>query len=88
MMRIERRQVTVDVITHDGLTAARAVLVTEDTTRAGLGDASPGGTDAGAAELRDDLAIGRALVDLGSQLLREARHRAEPADREPASTPV
>lgn len=73
-MRVERRQVTVDVITREDLTTARAVLAADGRTRQGIGDARCKPTDFHVSEIGDELAIGRALVDLGTRLFKDAEH--------------
>ena len=74
-MRVERRHVTVDVITHEGQTTARALLTeSRGRTRQGTGDARRKPTDFDVPEIGDELAVGRALVDLGVRLIEDAAH--------------
>lgn len=73
-MRVERRHVTVELISEDGRTTARAVLATGERTRRGTGDAWRKRTDFDIPEIGDELAVGRALVDLGSHLIADAAH--------------
>lgn len=71
-MRMERRHVTVEVITHEKQTTARAILATDGHTREGTGGAQRKSTDFDVPEIGDELAVGRALVDLGVRLIEDA----------------
>ncbi|MBR7838900.1 DUF1876 family protein [Actinospica durhamensis] len=71
-MRVERRHVTLELTTEDGRTTAKAVLVTDERTRHGAGDAWRKATDFDVPEIGDELAAGRALVDLGTRLIQDA----------------
>ncbi len=71
-MRVERRHVAVELTTEDGRTTAKAVLVTDERTRQGAGNAWRKATDFDVPEIGDELAVGRALVDLGSRLIQDA----------------
>jgi hypothetical protein len=73
-MRVERRHVTVDVITHDDQTTARALLTEDGRTRQGTGDARRKPGDFDVPEIGGELAVGRALVDLGVRLIEDAAH--------------
>jgi hypothetical protein len=56
----------------DDSTYARAVLKTRDTTLTGEGTARRNPADTPVAEIGDEIAVGRALVSLGEQLLNAA----------------
>lgn len=71
-MRVERRHVTVELISDEGRTTAKAVLATDERTRRGTGDAWRKATDFDIPEIGDELALGRALVDLGGHLIEDA----------------
>lgn len=71
-MRVERRHVTVELITESDRTTARAVLATDARTRQGTDDAWRKATDFDVPEIGDELALGRALVDLGGRLIEDA----------------
>lgn len=71
-MRVERRHVTVELITEDARTTAKAVLATDERIRQGVGDAWRKPTDFDIPEIGDELALGRALVDLGARLIEDA----------------
>jgi len=73
-MRVEHRHVTVDVFAHEDWTTARAALTADARTRQGVGDARRKRTDFEVPEIGDELAVGRALIDLGLQLIRDAAH--------------
>jgi hypothetical protein len=71
-MRVERRHVTVELAVHEDQTTAKAVLATDGRTRQGTGDAWRKPTDFDVPEIGDELALGRALVDLGIRLIEDA----------------
>jgi hypothetical protein len=76
-MRRERRHVTVDLVEHEDQTTARAVLAEDGRTRQGTGDARRKRTDFDVPEIGDELAVGRALIDLGTRLIEDAAHDIE-----------
>jgi Domain of unknown function (DUF1876) len=70
---VKRWIVTVDLDEHDGRTRARARLHTRDTDRlVGVGTAHLNPTDLDVPEIGDEIAVARALSDLGARLLRTA----------------
>lgn len=71
-MRVERRHVTVELIIEDDRTSAKAVLATDERIRQGTGDAWRKPTDFDVPEIGDELATGRALVELGARLIEDA----------------
>ena len=73
-MRVERRHVTVELITENDRTTAKAVLATDERVRRGAGDAWRKATDFDIPEIGDEPALGRALVDLGGRLIEDAAH--------------
>lgn len=72
-MRVERRTVTVDVIEHGDETTARAALDENDRAVHGTGDARRKRTDFDVPDIGEDLAVGRALIDLGTRLIEGAQ---------------
>lgn len=65
---------------EEGVTKARVVLDTATTRLTGHGDAHRNPADPDVPEIGDELAAGRALDDLGRQLLDTARHDIEDID--------
>jgi hypothetical protein len=76
-MRVEHRHVAVDVVTHEDRTTARAILAEDGRTRQGMGDARRKRTDFDVPEIGDELAVGRALIDLGTRLVEDAARDIE-----------
>jgi Domain of unknown function (DUF1876) len=73
MMETKSWTVTITIDEHDGHTRALARLHTRDTdllTGVGLARLNP--TDQEVPEIGDELAVGRALADLGNRLLAAA----------------
>ena len=76
-MNVEHRHVSVEVVKHEDVTTARAVLTGDGRTRQGEGDARRKRTDFDVPEIGDELAVGRALIDLGTRLIEDAAHDIE-----------
>lgn len=73
MEEVKRWTVTVDIDEHDGRTRARARLHTRDTDRlVGVGLAHVNPADQDVPEIGDEIAVARALSDLGTRLLQSA----------------
>lgn len=73
MEEVKRWTVTVDIDEHDGRTRARARLHTRDTDRlVGVGVAHLDPADQDIPEIGDEIAVARALCDLGTRLLQTA----------------
>lgn len=73
-MRVEHRRVMLDVVARDEQTTATATLAEGERTRHGTGDARRKRTDFDVPQIGDELAVGRALVDLGVRLIEDAAH--------------
>ncbi|QKV90610.1 DUF1876 domain-containing protein [Streptomyces sp. NA02950] len=71
----------------EGTTKARVVLDTNDTSLTGHGAARCHPEDPDVPEIGDELAAGRALHDLGEQLLVAAEHDIEGIGRPPVPGP-
>lgn len=70
--------VTIDIGEHDGRTRAVAHLHTRDTdTLVGVGFARLNPADQDVPEIGDEIAVARALYDLGRHLLEDAGHDVE-----------
>ncbi|MEV6164920.1 dsRBD fold-containing protein [Streptomyces sp. NPDC052052] len=68
--RTKRWSVRLDLFEEGDLTKVHAVLDTEDTTLQSRTSAHRNPHDAPVPEIGDEYAAGRALIDLGNQLLR------------------
>jgi len=68
-MHVRRWQVTVFLTEEDGHTSARAVLDAGAQVVTGVGEAQRGPDDDEVPEIGDELAAGRALIDLGRRLV-------------------
>ena len=78
MDEIKNWTVTVDIGEHEGRTRAVAHLHTRDTDRVvGVGFARLNPSDEDVPEIGDEIAVARALFDLGRNLLTEAGHDVE-----------
>ena len=72
MEHVAEWELRVYLYEHDEHTLARAVLMTGANTMRAEGVARRNPADLPVPEIGDELAVGRALVDLGNQLLRAA----------------
>jgi hypothetical protein len=82
---VKRWTVTVDIKEHDGRTRARARLHTRDTDEVvGVGTARLDPSDDDVPEIGDELAVARALSDLGARLLQTAAEDVEASTGTPA----
>jgi hypothetical protein len=81
-----RKNWTVDVKVdeHEGLTHARARLQWREEKMIGVGWARLDPADRNIAEIGDELAVARALTDLGKRMLRLAADDIERATHQPA----
>lgn len=78
MDEVKNWTVTVDIGEHEGRTRAVAHLHTRDTNRVvGVGFARLSPTDEDVPEIGDEIAVARALFDLGRNLLEAAGHDVE-----------
>lgn len=85
MDEVARWTVTIDIDEHDGRTRAVARLKTRDTERmVGVGLARLDPSDRDVPEIGDELAVARALSDLGQRLLHAAAEDVEGSTGEPA----
>lgn len=77
---------TVDVAIdeHMGLTRAKARLRWREKEEVGIGTARLNPDDRDIAEIGDELAVGRALSDLGRRLMAVAAHDIESVTHQPA----
>ncbi|MFC3577270.1 dsRBD fold-containing protein [Streptomyces yaanensis] len=75
---------------HDPDTMARVVLDTGDNVLESRAEAHRNPYDTAVPEIGDELAVGRALISLGRQLLRAASGdiRAAGAEEEPSPAPL
>ncbi len=80
MMHTVEWQVGLYLFEEAGTTKARAVLDTATTRFTGHGDAHRNPADPDVPEIGDELAAGRALNDLGRQLMDVARRGVEDID--------
>lgn len=69
--------VTIHLYEDRAETGARAVLSAENRELVGHGEAHRNPYDSDVPRIGDELAAGRALMDLGRQLLRETEHDIE-----------
>lgn len=77
--------VKIDIGEHDGRTRAIARLHTRDTERmSGVGFARLNPADHDVPEIGDEIAVARALADLGHHLLEAAAGDLEQVNRAPA----
>ncbi|MGZ4606865.1 MAG: DUF1876 domain-containing protein [Blastococcus sp.] len=82
---VKRWTVTIDIDEHDGHTRAVAHLKTRDTDRmVGIGLARLDPNDRDVPEIGDELAVARALSDLGRRLLHETAEDVEGVTGQPA----
>ncbi len=85
MDEAKRWSVTIDIDEHDGRTRAVARLHTRDTERmVGVGIAHLDPTDRDVPEIGDEIAVARALSDLGQRLLHTAAEDVEQSTGSPA----
>ena len=85
MDHVARWTVTIDIDEHDGHTRAVARLHTEDTERmVGVGLARLDPADEDVPDIGDEIAVARALSDLGHRLLQTATEDVEASTGEPA----
>ena len=85
MDQVKNWTVTIDIDEHDGHTRARARLHTQDTDAlvgVGLARRDPGDDDV--PEIGDEIAVARALSDLGTRLLQTAAEDVEAVTGTPA----
>ena len=86
MDRVAQWRVTIDIDEHDGHTRAVARLHTQDTERmVGVGLARLNPADRDVPEIGDEIAVARALSDLGHRLLQAATEDVETSTGEPAN---
>jgi hypothetical protein len=69
MIEAKRWSVAINIDEHDGRTRAVARLRTRDGERVGVGSARLNPADHDVPEIGDELAVARALTDLGHRLL-------------------
>lgn len=85
MDQVKRWSVTIDIDEHDGHTRAHARLHTSDTDElVGVGLARRDPSDDDVPEIGDELAVARALSDLGARLLQTAAEDVEAVTGTPA----
>lgn len=72
MIEAKRWNIVITIDEHDGRTRARARLRTHDGERVGVGLARCNPADREVPEIGDELAVARALTDLGDQLMGAA----------------
>ena len=85
MDAVKRWEVRIDIDEHDGHTRAVAHLRTRDTHRmVGVGLARRDPADPDVPEIGDEIAVARALSDLGARLLQTATEDVEQVTGEPA----
>jgi hypothetical protein len=68
----KRWNIAINIDEHEGRTRAKARLQTRDGERVGVGTARLNPADHDVPEIGDELAVARALTDLGDQLLAAA----------------
>lgn len=83
-----RWQLDVEVIEHAELTEARATLLVNGRMLSGRGDAHRKPTDFDVPEIGDELAIGRALIDLGSRMVQSTAADIEAIEGKPVTLRV
>jgi len=77
--------VEVSIDEHEGLTRAKARLLWRERESVGVGMARLNPADRNVAEIGDELAVARALSDLGQRIRAEAAEDIESVTHEPAS---
>ena len=77
--------VEVSIDEHEGLTRAKARLRWRERESVGVGMARLNPADRNVAEIGDELAVARALSDLGKRIRAEAAEDIESVTHEPAS---
>ncbi|MDZ4266724.1 MAG: DUF1876 domain-containing protein [Mycobacterium sp.] len=77
--------VEVSIDEHEGLTRAKARLRWRERESVGIGMARLNPADRNVAEIGDELAVARALSDLGKRIRAEAAEDIESVTHEPAS---
>lgn len=77
--------VEVSIDEHQGLTRAKARLRWRERESVGVGMARLNPADRDVAEIGDELAVARALSDLGQRMRAEAAEDIESVTHEPAS---
>jgi hypothetical protein len=84
MDEVKKWTVTIDIDEHDGHTRAVARLHTRDTERlVGVGLARLNPVDRDVPEIGDEIAVARALSDLGHRLLHAATEDVEQVTGQP-----
>lgn len=74
--------ITLRLVEQDGQTEAQLILETELTTMIGSGRAHRNPADPDVPEIGDELAAGRALIDLGNRLVRLADAEVDELDEQ------
>ena len=69
MLEAKRWNIVINIDEHEGRTRAVARLQTQDGERVGVGLARLNPADRDVPEIGDELAVARALADLGNRLL-------------------
>jgi hypothetical protein len=83
--RVKHWTVSIDIDEHEGRTRARARLHSDDTERiVGVGLARLAPADRDVPEIGDEVAVARALSDLGARLLHAATEDIEQITGRPA----
>ena len=77
--------VEVSIDEHEGLTRAKARLRWREKEQVGVGMARLNPADRNVAEIGDELAVARALSDLGKRMQAEAADDIEGVTHQPAS---
>ena len=72
MDHVSKWDISIDLFEHEDSTVARVVLRTRATVLRAEGRARRNPVDAPVPEIGDELAVGRALADLGAQLMYSA----------------
>ncbi|MGY5032672.1 dsRBD fold-containing protein [Streptomyces sp. 900116325] len=78
--RSKQWSVRLDLFEEGDLTKVHAVLDTGDTTLRSRASAQRNPNDTPVPEIGDEFAVGRALIDLGNQLLRAGRTDSASSD--------
>lgn len=79
--------VDVSIDEHEGLTRARARLRWREKEAVGIGWARSDPAGRNITEIGDELAVGRALADLGKQMLAMSAEDIEQVTNQPANLP-
>lgn len=84
-MKVKNWSAAITISEHDGVTYAEARLHTLDTDQLiGTGRAKLNPSDLDVPEIGDEVAVARALTDLGRRLLRAATEDIQAISHEPA----